>query len=535
MLSPVRPSFDPPGWTHDEPPRAGDVIGQRCGASYIVTSLLGEGGMGQVYLATSELLAGKRAAVKVLQRELMRRPEGLARFRAEVYAAATIDDANIVHVFDAGELADGRLYMMMELCEGGSLAGLLEKRGALPFELIVTIVAQVASALAAAHAAKITHRDIKPANILLAQDKGGPLRARLADFGIAKLHDDQLSLAMATGTKKILGSPGYMAPEQCSGKGAAAVDYRADIYAFAACLYEMVTGQRPYPGNNFFDLINSVVRNAPFPRPSQLRPDLPPEWEPVILTGLAHKRDDRTLSLQEMVMRLARAIPNGEALVSYVAPRLIENKAAPTAATIADGIGPAVTQWAAAHSTTSARRTLVRVAQGLGMLAIGAAVGATAIVVAHRTHAAVPPMQATAIDAGIRADAPPILAVAPAPAPAPAIDAAIAPAPAPVPAPPDAAPISIVSNAPDKPSVVIAKPPHPSVSPPAVVERGTLRVDVDPWAEVSITGRRETFTTPVTTNLPAGHYRIVLSKGERKETVDVTIAPDQTTRVSRTW
>jgi serine/threonine-protein kinase len=129
--------------TSEEPPREGDLLGQRCGGSYTITALLGEGGMGLVYRAVSDMLAGKDAAVKVLHQEMTRRPEALARFRAEVYAAGRISDPNIVRVFDAGTLDDGRLYMMMEYCGGGSLASLLQARGPLSFELVVTIIAPI--------------------------------------------------------------------------------------------------------------------------------------------------------------------------------------------------------------------------------------------------------------------------------------------------------------------------------------------------------------------------------------------------------
>jgi serine/threonine protein kinase len=141
------------------------------------------------------------------------------------------------------------------------------------------------------------------------------LRSKLADFGIAKLHDEQLAFGMQTGTQKIVGSPGYMAPEQCTGRGG--IDSRADVYAFGCVLYEMVTGKRPYAGESVFELITSVVSNTPFPRPAQLRPDVPAEWDAVIMECLAHRREDRIQSIQEVVRRLARAVPNGESLMSY--------------------------------------------------------------------------------------------------------------------------------------------------------------------------------------------------------------------------
>jgi eukaryotic-like serine/threonine-protein kinase len=343
--------------TSEEPPQRGDLIGELCGGSFTITALLGEGGMGLVYRAVSQMLAGKEAAVKVLHHEMTRKPEALARFQAEVYAAGKIVDPNIVQVFDAGTLADGRRYMMMEYCSGGSLAAFLERQGPLPFEQIVTIIAPVCSALHAAHTqARITHRDIKPGNILLDVEAGAPVRGKLADFGIAKLHDAYLEFGLRTGTKKVLGSPGYMAPEQCVGR--AGIDHRTDIYALGALLYETVTGRRPYPSNNLYDLINNTVQGAPFPRPSELRRDLPPEWEAVILGCLAHRREDRIQSVKEVAQRLARAIPNGEALLAFVAPRLIDSKLAPTAITIDAAIGPAATAWATHWSGSDAQQSV---------------------------------------------------------------------------------------------------------------------------------------------------------------------------------
>lgn len=556
--------------TNDQPPPDDEVIGQRCGGSYVITSVLGEGGMGAVYLATSEMLAGKAAAVKVLLPELTRRSEGLARFRAEVYAAGKIDDPNIVKVFDAGELDNGRLYMMMEFCPDGSLAALLHKRGALPLELIVTIACSIGSALHTAHTeAKITHRDIKPANILLVQEPGGLLRAKLADFGIAKLHDEQLAFGMRTGTKKILGSPGYMSVEQCIGSGG--VDSRADVYAFGCVLYEMVTGRRPYLGDSLYELISNVVSNAPFPRPGQLRRDLPPEWEAVILGCLAHRRDDRVQTIKEAVRRLARAIPNGASLMSYVAPRLVASNVAPTAVTISDGIGPAVTQWADAHSAIGPRRKLP-LGRALAVLLLGTVVGigATVVVVHSRAGAGPAPepsvapiaspapadaMQREASDTQRIASDRPRAAVVAAPADGSVPPVAVAPvdaaavahvvsqhidagvdaariAAAPVDAGTEALRALVVTSDPDKPQRPVEKR---TVQAPASVQRGALRVEVEPWADVAISGQKDSYTTPVTIPLSAGHHRVVLTKGTQKETVDVTITPNETTRITRSW
>jgi serine/threonine-protein kinase len=532
--------------TRTGPSEADALIGQRCGDSYVITSLLGEGGMGAVYLATSEALAGKLAAVKVLLPELTRRANSLARFRAEVYAAGKIDDPNIVRVFDTGELRGGRAYMLMEYCPGGSLDALLKQRGALPFELILTVLSPIGSALETAHTdAKITHRDIKPANILLVMENG-LLRGKLADFGIAKLHDLQLGFFLKTATQKIMGSPGYMAPEQCAGKHGD-VDGRADIYAFGSVLYEVVTGQRPYPGNSMFDLIHNVVSNAPFLPPRKLRRDLPPEWEAVILGCLAHRREDRIQTIKEVIRRLARSIPNGESLMSFVAPRLVDSKSAPTAVTISDGIGPAATLWSGAHSVIGPHRNggTPPFARMLAACLASAVVGSgmTALVTHGRAG-------------GVSAPAPSPSPMVSAPSDAGRCEddhgaaASTAVAPAHVDGHVDAGHIAAASGVaggvagieapralaaagkPQRPADRRAAPQAPASVP---VPRGALRIEVEPWADVTIRGQKNAYTTPVTIPLSAGPHRIVLTKGTQKETVDVTITPNVTTRITRSW
>jgi serine/threonine-protein kinase len=532
--------------------------------------------MGQVYIAISHPLADKRAVVKVLHHEHSRRPEIIARFHAEAFAASKIDDPNIVEVFDTGHLADGRPYMLLEYCSLGSLQNMLEHRGALPLGTTLTIAAQIASALVGAHEAGITHRDIKPGNILLKPAPGGLTRAKLGDFGIAKLHVDQLQDATRTATKKVLGSPGYMAPEQCSGKGAGSVDHRADIYAFASCLYEMVTGRRPYPGNNVFALMSAVTDNERFPPPSELRPELPPEWDRVILTGLAHDPAQRTDSLRDMILTLARTIPNGEAYVSYVAPRFVDNKSAPTAPTIADGIGPAVSQWAAAHSTTGHRQRRRSFGLAALVLAIGAALGifvpmavdhlretrvasaatAPGMVGSDSAVATIASPRSATEATSIAASAPRATTSSPGAGVTAPTDAAIAIAHQ------DAATVIVraepppahnINATPREPAKAVAPDPKPNpvvarkelreaphvdeARPAAQVEAGTgsLQVEVDPWAKVSIVGQSETYTTPITIQLSAGHHRVLLSKGTQQETVDVTITPNQTSHITRNW
>ncbi len=533
------------------------LVGEPVGGSYVITKLLGEGGMGAVYLASSQMLAGKPAAVKVLLAECSEDPESMSRFRAEVFAAGKIHDPNIVKVFDAGHLPDGRMYMLMEYCSGGSLEELLERKGALPLDEIVNLIGPVASVLDEAHhEAKITHRDIKPANILLVQEPGSPLRSRLGDFGIAKLHFDKIDAR--TGTKSIMGSPGYMAPEQCDAvRGSGAVDHRADVYALASVLYQMTTGRRPYLGNSLYQLIESVANNRPIPRPRTLRPELPQECDDAIMAGLAHNREARIQTVKELVSSFAAGVPNGDAMLAYVAPRLVRSTLAPTAKTISGAIGPAALQWTAAvdasaravsaKADTTSRRTRTKLGLVMAALAVG---GLSAGVLLERVRNG---RKSAPIVAGASIDAPVVQAAAsqvasPRVVSIDAPPAADAPAVAMAPPPVDATRPSLVIDAPidARPIMVDAavanpivtpstKPPAPKPQIKAAPTTGTLLVRVEPFADVSIDGVAKG-PAPINTQLSAGPHEIVLvGPSRRREVVTIRIVAGKKTVVERNW
>lgn len=537
------------------------LVGEPVGGSYVITKLLGEGGMGAVYLASSQMLAGKPAAVKVLLAECSEDPESMSRFRAEVFAAGKIHDPNIVKVFDAGHLPDGRMYMLMEFCSGGSLEELLERKGALPLDEIVNLIGPVASVLDEAHhEAKITHRDIKPANILLVQEPGSPLRARLGDFGIAKLHFDKLDAR--TGTKSIMGSPGYMAPEQCDAvRGSGAVDHRADVYALASVLYQMTTGRRPYLGNSLYQLIESVANNRPIPRPRTLRPELPQECDDAIMDGLAHNREARTQTVKELVSRFAAGVPNGDAMLAYVAPRLVRSTLAPTAKTISGAIGPAAMQWTAAARAASTAR-LPRKTQWAMMagavvacLSIGVLVGRIGRVRAPSGAVASIDAPANIAPANIAATTPPPIAPPPvkpvvvidAPAPvvvaAPPVDApapvvAVAPpvdAPVPAAVPVDARPIVVDAAAPKPIDAAPAKPIVIKSPVKAAPTTGTLLVRVEPFADVTVDGVSKG-PAPIAAQLSVGAHQVILiGPSNRREVVNVQIVAGKKNVIERNW
>ena len=544
------------------------LIGEAVGGSYVISKRLGEGGMGVVYLAASKMLAGKSAAVKVLLRECSDDPEAMSRFRAEVFAAGKIHDPNIVKVFDAGYLPDGRMYMLMEYCSGGSLEELLERKGALPLDEIVNLLGPVASVLDEAHhQAKITHRDIKPANILLVHEAGSPLRSRLGDFGIAKLHFDKLDTR--AGTRNLLGSPGYMAPEQCDlARGSGDVDHRADVYALASVLYQMTTGQRPYTGNSIYALIENVANNRPIARPRTLRPDLPKACDDAIMDGLAHNRDVRIQTVKDLALRFAAGVPNGESLLAFVAPRLMRSSLAPTDKTISGDIGAAALQWSHARAVDTAASRTKRKWQGLavalsviGSLGVGVVAGRwsqSATGAARATDVATVAPTATAVATSI-----PPLSGPPAsssPGRGPAVPVAVPPPPVPIPSsagaavavasPPDAPPAGPGLQTADAalPLVAVVPPAKPVAAGPVVKVKaapirpvvvaklvGTLLVRVEPFAEVSVDGVARG-PAPVQLQLPLGSHAITLvGPNKRREVVEIQITAGKKVVVERNW
>jgi serine/threonine protein kinase len=213
----------------------GTVIG-----TYKVLRKLGEGGMGAVYLAEHSLL-GRRAAIKVLQPELSRNQDIVQRFFNEARAATAIADPGIVQIFDFGYHTDGSAYIVMELLEGEPLANRLKYKGRISVDELFPIAMHVAEAVVAIHAAGVVHRDLKPANIYLTHDEEGGERAKILDFGIARVEWEEMRI---TNMGAPLGTPGYMSPEQESG---GEVDARSDVYAIGAVLYECLVGEPPPP------------------------------------------------------------------------------------------------------------------------------------------------------------------------------------------------------------------------------------------------------------------------------------------------
>jgi len=263
-------------------PRGDDLlVGQTVGV-YRIARLLGVGGMGRVYKGVHPTI-GSRVAVKVLSRECADRPDLVERFFSEARAVNLIRHEGLVNVLDLATLPDGRPFIIMEYLDGSPLTELIARLGPAPLGGLARLFAEVLDALGAAHAKGIVHRDLKPDNIFITP--GG--RPKILDFGIAKLRPELGGGSTQTGS--LLGTPHYMAPEQALSRP---IDQRTDLYAIGVILYECATGQRPFHSDSLFDLLRKHVDEPP-PPPRALRPDIPPDYEHVILQSLAKAPEHR--------------------------------------------------------------------------------------------------------------------------------------------------------------------------------------------------------------------------------------------------
>lgn len=319
-----------------EPFPAGTAI-----ARYRVISFIGSGAMGDVYRAHDRAL-DREVALKVLPPEVTGDRDRVRRFAQEARAASALSHPHIVTIHEVGHARptlsvrpiDERRamrrpevhYIAMELIEGQTLRSALSSQGSAPLSTrrAIELLAQVADGLGKAHAAGIIHRDLKPDNILVANDG----YAKIVDFGLAKLIDsswnpigaDSPTLRALTAHGELLGTPGYMAPEQISGK---AIDPRADIFSFGCILYEAVAGHRPFEAETFVDTLYKIVHDDPLPL-SAYSADVSPDLERIVLRCLAKDREARYQSIRDVAADLRNAgVWSGSSPMSQSAPRQV--------------------------------------------------------------------------------------------------------------------------------------------------------------------------------------------------------------------
>src|SRR4029450_8105617 len=290
--------------------RTGALVGKLIG-HYRIESLIGGGGMGEVYLARDERL-GRKAALKLLPDSLTTDETQLSRFKNEARSASALNHPNILTVYEIGTEGN-RQFIATEFIEGITLRASLEGARINPHAAL-EIAMQVASALAAAHEAGVVHRDIKPENIMLRPDG----YVKVLDFGIAKLteqkpasdeHKGTATATLQTRLGLVLGTAHYMSPEQARGQK---VDARSDIWSLGVVLYEMVAGSTPFRGDTPSDCIAAILTAEPAPV-SSISPDVPARLESILQRALRKNTDERYQTIKEMLADLRILKANLEA------------------------------------------------------------------------------------------------------------------------------------------------------------------------------------------------------------------------------
>jgi len=281
----VRPSRRPPR----PPQRVASSVPPMIG-NYEITGLLGSGGMADVYVGVHAVL-GRKVAIKLLRLDLVADGNVRKRFLQEARITHRLRHPNVVDIIDVGQMLDGRLFLVMELLEGQTLAQRLEAGRMPPIEAI-EVLRQVCAGLAAAHDAGIYHRDLKPENIFLVRDPDGCVTAKILDWGVARVIDGGSTRITSDGL--VVGTPLYIAPEQARGLPA---DSRSDVYALGAVAYEMFLESPPFAGNNALEIVYCHIRDLP-PTPRTLWPDMPPVLESLVMGMLSKEPEERpTLDL----------------------------------------------------------------------------------------------------------------------------------------------------------------------------------------------------------------------------------------------
>jgi eukaryotic-like serine/threonine-protein kinase len=445
---------------------------------YRVIGTLGRGGMGVVHAAEHALL-GRRAAIKVLRSELSRDQDAVTRFFNEARAAAAIRHPGIVEVYDFGWTRDGAAFLVMEYLEGEALTRRSE-RARFRWPAALAIARQIAGALAAAHAMGIVHRDLKPDNVFLVPDPDVPggERIKLLDFGIAKLAVASSTLHSVTRTGAVIGTPTYMAPEQCRG---VAVDHRADLYALGCVMYELCCGRPPFVGEAAGDLLAAHI-HLPVPSMSNTNAEIPQMVEALVRRLLAKAPVDRLQTADKVILAI-------DALTFERSPASTATSAAPagqvvtgSAMTTLSGsaVMTAQQQWTSRLRWTVAAYAAFLAAITIALVTVGMRRD-DRVVAAVPAAAAAGPAQTAALVVAAGPDEPRSALVRPvAQTPAPAAET-----------PPDETPV----------------PPDEPAAPPALID---VVVESAPSGAEVVLGGTVQGTTPFAGRLPRGDRDVKL-------------------------
>ena len=289
------------------------MVGELLAERYELEELVGSGGMSSVYRAHDSVL-DRKVALKVLHQRLTAEEEYVERFRREALMVAGLLHQNIVTVIDRGE-DRGRPFIVFEYVAGENLKELVTREGPLPVDRAVELAMQVARGLAFAHANGYVHRDVKPQNVLL----NGDGEAKVTDFGIARSLDVKHGVTQ-TGT--VLGTSDYIAPEQAQGQP---VDEHTDVYSLGIVLYELLTGEVPFRGDNFVAVAMQHINDIP-PRVSERRPEVPPRVDAAVARALAKRPEDRFATMAAFGAELEACLeelrsPGGDETMVLPQPR----------------------------------------------------------------------------------------------------------------------------------------------------------------------------------------------------------------------
>ncbi|MCB9599778.1 MAG: serine/threonine protein kinase [Sandaracinus sp.] len=286
-------------------------LGRFIDGRYRIIEKLAEGGMGSVFVA-EHLTLGKLVALKVIHPTLAGDSDFAERFAREAMVSAKLDHPHVASAMDYGRLPEGGAYLVLQLVRGPSVQDVLERKGALTWPRVCAIGAQVADALAAAHAEGIVHRDLKPENVLLERRDDGAEHVKVLDFGIARVDSSPdgpttglrntggsrpIATRALTRRGMVVGTPGYMAPEQALGEE---TDFRADLYALGVLLFESVTGRALFPQESLADIVSEQLSNNLVPRILDYAPGAPDELQALIDRLLARQPKDRPQSASEV-------------------------------------------------------------------------------------------------------------------------------------------------------------------------------------------------------------------------------------------
>jgi serine/threonine protein kinase len=284
---------------------ADPMIGQLIGGRYRITGVLGEGGMGIVYVGEQQMGSTvRKVAIKTLHAHLSKDPSVLARFHRECGTVAQLEHPNTIKFYDFGSTADGTLYIAMEFVAGHALADIIQ-HGAMPPERVIKIMRQICGALDEAHMQGIIHRDLKPENIVLTDRAGETDFVKVLDFGIAARTEsaDAVKEQKLTQQGMVLGTPPYMSPEQFTGK---ALDSRSDIYSLGVMAYEMLAGRLPFDADTPWQWATQHMSVQPIPfEVSAPAKNIPEGMRKAILRALSKHKEDRQPTAREFFAELS--------------------------------------------------------------------------------------------------------------------------------------------------------------------------------------------------------------------------------------